>query len=1278
MAARSFIDPSKEHVMGLGKEDAVNLLNGLIYAELARLKLYANNVSVPFEVDIPDGGIDATLSGLEVKPMSDLLFKGQTYYQSKSGDSVGIADGGLRDIVFEETTPKTKRKLKPKIKSIAEKDGNLVLFLPGISKPKVEEAEENLLKIIKETVPSTNLQVRILQADNIVGILQPHFALRMLLMRGNTAFMGVPYDIWADEPSMSNHFEHDEKRDMQIDNIRSLLFDSSVNDVRVSGFPGNGKTRSVLQAVSVPELASQVLYFAKPSQALDSNNLQEIAYQDNLANIIIIDECDRISHAGALAIIGRSRSDLKLVTIYNEDGNQLTGDIKYVDLNTSEKLSEEAIKKILESYGPTGEDAGRWAQYCDGSPRMAHMIGENLRYNKSDILKNPGYDEAMELCISNRDQIDSDAFTRRKRVLMWLSLFTKFGWSQAHSNERLFILTKIMRFENLSEGDIEEVIQQLKSRKILQGDKTLYISPRLLQVRAWKWWWEKYSHTFDIEKFWEEQDIDNNMIEVGKDLETWFNDMFQYAAEAPGAAEVVKKLLTPGGPLDSEEQLVSAINSNFFLKLTEANPADSLALISRWMRNKEDRDLEMMTIDRQKLVRQLEAMAVWRPHFVEATRLLLRLARTEINHTYSNNSEGVFSDMFSNGYGKVAVTEAAPSERLIVLQEALSSSNQKEVVLAIRAIYKSLEMDQFTKFVGAEIQGLKREPNLWMPKNWGELWDAAKNTWDLLVVRIPTLEGEALEKACGVVTDRVRGLLRVTRDNQKYLEDFISLVDRGFIPYEEALKTVSLIIRYEDSKLGDDIKIKLKEFYISLEGDDISGNLKRYVGTNVMEDWWGDDGEKEEETQKKLETIAQATLADPSLLTKNTWLFTIEAKNGYRFGLALASLDNTFRILPKLLEQQKKSTGDKSSVFLLSGYMQGIQKRDITMTHDLIDSFKTDEYFLQYLIELIWRTELDEYTGKIILQLLREDKIDYREIAKFKLGAAVKNISDDLFNSWVENLLNRNDITAHTTAVDIFLSHYVFQMKKQLPKDLTKKLLSKKTLGSQANRQISHDIEWDWSQVATRYIEQYPEDVDYLINFLVKYYGKKKSIFESHHEAAMVLTKLARLKPKMIWDKVATEISKGRYFDTYSLESWLQGEVTFGEGRNPGAIRLLDKEMLLSWIDTDPVTRAPLVARMIPHDFGFNSEPNKSSWLRIILDKYGTDRTVINAINANLWSGGYSGPSSQHYAAKLEDIKRFKSLNQESVNIQNWSNDYISGLEQRVEDAKIREERDRF
>ncbi|MCV6070280.1 hypothetical protein OFP26_32385, partial [Escherichia coli] len=86
----------------------------------------------------------------------------------------------------------------------------------------------------------------------------------------------------------------------------------------------------------------------------------------------------------------------------------------------------------------------------------------------------------------------------------------------------------------------------------------------------------------------------------------------------------------------------------------------------------------------------LERIGVWRELFPGAARLLLALGEAE-NETWGNNASGVFADFFSLMYGRVASTEAPPSERFPVLQEASASPSAERQLLALRALKKALQ-----------------------------------------------------------------------------------------------------------------------------------------------------------------------------------------------------------------------------------------------------------------------------------------------------------------------------------------------------------------------------------------------------------------------------------------------------------------------------------------------------------------------------------------------------------------------------------------------------------
>jgi len=137
-------------IKALDSKSAVKLLHKLIYAEAKRLSIPSDVISVPYEVDTPDGGIDAVFKSGQSFDGSELIFEGNAYYQVKSG-KISFTESGLLDVLCVSKKKKSAtRNLKPKVKQIAEENGTLVLFFTGQSSPKAENAIKNAEKIIKE------------------------------------------------------------------------------------------------------------------------------------------------------------------------------------------------------------------------------------------------------------------------------------------------------------------------------------------------------------------------------------------------------------------------------------------------------------------------------------------------------------------------------------------------------------------------------------------------------------------------------------------------------------------------------------------------------------------------------------------------------------------------------------------------------------------------------------------------------------------------------------------------------------------------------------------------------------------------------------------------------------------------------------------------------------------------------------------------------------------------------------------------------------------------
>ncbi len=1257
----------------LSDKEAVILLHKLIYAEVRKLSISTELISVPYEVDTPDGGIDAVVKTGQPIEGSELIFEGDTYYQVKSG-RVTFTEKGMEDVLCEEKNKDIpERALKPKVQQIIEGGGTLVLFLTGQSAPRVDDALLNAKNVIEQRLPSSSPSIRIVQLENILAILNSCLPLRLSLLK-IPDFTGLTHDEWSGLSSMYNYFEEDERRLGVIGNVRTLAGSSEPSDriIRVIGYPGVGKTRSVLEALREDNLAPLVVYFDKPSIARDTSFITQLVRNENEA-IVVIDECDPLSHAQFVNAVAGAKSNIKLITIYNEDWRDADKTFRLVDMNENERLATESIVAIIKDYGVPDDIARRWESYCEGSPRAAHMIAINLQRSADNIWEDPGYDRAMERILADTDKIDSDTFKMSKTIISWLALFHKFGWSRSFADERKFILYKIMENTGYSENDIDSVVNELRKRKVLQGDKTLYISPRLLHIRAWVWWWEQNGDNFDLNDM-KSVTFNGETVTMTSELYGWYTQMFEYAREVQGASEVVQTLLSLDGPLASEPGLTEALGGNFFSGLAIADPENALLLLESWFNGKTDDELRAAAFDRMSLVRSLEGIAVWKDLFVRSAELMLRLAATEENHTYSNNSEGTFANLFSNGYGKVASTEAHPSDRLPVLRRALESGDDRKQLMAIKAIDQGLESSHFTKVMGAETQGLRAEPELWMPITNGELWDVFRNIWNLLLEFLPNLSDELKTEATRVLSGNIRDLVLHTGHGEQYMEDYTSLVKKSIVLPGDAVDLVNAMLRFDRERVNKDALNLVKELAEHLEGDDLTSRLKRYIAHNSPDDWWGGD-EDVKKSEVKVAKLVQGIVANPSTLDANDWLFTREAQNGYRLGRGVGSVDVSNSLIGNLLRLQKTSDekhGEDAAFAFVAGYLASLYQRDVTEWQNTLNYIYDNGDLERWYAEASWRSHLDNHNAERILIQLKNGVIDFEQMSIFRYGAMTNGLSPAVFNRWIEHLLCVNTLDSVAIAIDLYASYYIHQEKRSLPVDLTRRVITSPALRNKDGN-IARRIDYDWAMIAEGFIEQNPAHALELFSFLVSNFDEEKTIFGSYGGYVKgVMNKIVTIDPDETWRQVSNYLEKEDR--GWRLEmSWLGGGASFGDD-NDGAIVLFPKDAVLAWVDEEPEKkRANKIAYIMPHDY--DHAESEDSWYAVILDRYGSDKSVMNSVTANFGTEGFSGPSSLHYASKVEKVKRFGEIHKESPNIQAWVSMIVAQLSARVQQAREEEER---
>ena len=993
--------------------------------------------------------------------------------------------------------------------------------------------------------------------------------------------------------------------------------------------------------------------------------MREILREDSqFSAIVVIDECDPSNSADFWDKLRHRGPRIKLVTIYNEHEVR-AGGITYHD---TPSLNDDQIRSIIQEHIPiSNAEADRWGELCGGSPRVAHVIGENLVNHPEDLLKPPGTVAVWERYIAVGDDPNGEKTQHRRLVLQHLALFKRFGYERVLAKEAQAIAKKIEEANrDITSHEFENIIYELRERRVLQGESTLYITPKALQIWLWTQWWERHYRLFDLEDFTE--GLDPKLVE-------WFYDMFVYAAESEAALEIVKKLLGPNGPFHNNEYLKTRLGSRFFIALTEADPKSALKCLMHTIGTWDKDALFQFTTGRRNIVWALEKIAMQRALFVDAARLLLALGEAE-NEGWSNNASGVFAKLFSPGRGRVTPTEAAPAERLPVLKEAFESGSKERRLLALKACHEGLEFDHFSGMSGAEYQGLRKDADFWEPKTSGELFDAYRQVWQLLSEQLTCLPEDEREAATDVLLQHASRLARRPNLSDTVLDTIQMLSDQAYVDNRLLIKTVVEFLRRNGKDLPDDIRQRWESLRDELVGSDFHSMMQRYVGMNLPIDAFDENENYLEEGHPQIHTLAQQAVEEQHLLQSELpWLVTIDAKNGYAFGYQLGKKDDGFGMLPTFLEAQRNA-GENTSAFFLGGYFRAVFEKDKAQWEEHLDALVEDTNLNVLIPDITYRSGITDRAGLRLLKLAEAGVIPISAFSSFYDNRVKDNLSDKVFNKWIRFLLSCSDNSAGPIALKLY--YFYYDHNKQgptLPCKLTFQLLVHPALfenlrSNQMNSMTGHF----WPGIAKAFLNRYPEKGLAFVERIIPHFGKKGTIFGTFNtEVFSVLTELTKRHPEQVWKHVSKRLEEYDFF----LEKWLKAgdsKKSFSTTEEKGALTFIPREKIWEWIDGDVENRAWNFAyKLVPKTLSADEWPN--SIVRAFLTRYGDREDVRRNLRANYGTDMWEGLRSLHYEAKRDKFLRIQ-VNENDKNVKQWLDEYIQQLEEDIEHARIDEERE--
>ncbi len=1250
---------TKENLEHLSPEEAVAFFRELLWAEAGRTKVALSKIRISSWVDVPDGGIDAVVESNPLVP-SDLIKEEQTGYQIKAGTSFKPwQDAQIKKELFGTKVP-SKENLGSSIRNYLDNNGTYVLvcFKQDFANNQHRQAVEAIKYYFKQCgYPSPKVEVW--GQSNLLGYLKlfPSLALRIT---GRDTLRFQTHHSWSQDAEMRKPYVIGQEQKDRLVSIQEELrrISEEAIHIRIYGDPGIGKTRLVLEATREEDLQSLVVY-SSAAGFRDSELMNEILKGDNLFSVILVlDECDKEARAYIWDKLKYRGSRIKLISIYNES-DETTGNISYFD---TPPLQEELVSSIIQEYGIAKDQADRWAQLCSGSPRVAHVIGLNLKNNPEDLLKSLDTANIWDRYTVGGDDPNSQQVQQRRTVLRYLALFKRFGFGSPVFVEARAIAGLIAQTDSLiTWGRFQEIIKELREMRVLQGENTLYITPKALHIYLWIDWWETYGTGFNMDDF---------SKYLPEPLKEWFYEMFKYAAESQAASRVVQSLLGESGPFNNYTYLKTKLGANFFLALAEADPEAALERLKTTIGTWRKESLLEFTTGRREVIWALERIAIHRQLFPDAARLLLALGEAE-NETWSNNASGVFADLFSPAPGRVATTKAPPEERFPILKEAIESPSKEQRLLALNACSVALRSGHFMRMIGSEYQGL-RELKLWTPKTWGEIFDAYRRVWGLLKDKLDSMEEDEQQKAIHVLLEHVRGLGADHNLFDMVIDTVSQLAGKSYVRKEDLLKTIVQILHYERERLPQEKLQRWEKLRDKLIGTDYSSLLRRYVGMDLLEDHFDDKGEYIDQAQPRIEELAQQAIDNIELVEMNVeWLVITETQNCARFGYELGSRDKGFSLLPSLLEAQKKA-GKSNNITFLGGYFRVLFERNQQKWETQLNQLTSDPELNKLVAELTWRSGL---TDKSVLRMLELIKKGISDKSHFQmLRGNIRGLSIRTITTLAEFLLGCNDAYSISILLQLYDSYYMRgESKPSLPEQITFKMLTHPSLigKNEPYRRNTMD-EFNWSLVANKFIDNHPVRSLELAENMLEHFEEEGSIVNTYSKHVMeILDGITSRYPLEVWELITKFIGPPMDTRAWHMTRWLRGSDLFDN--TEGSLKMIPLNKIWEWVEKDIEKRARYLARFVPNRL-FREE-GKICLAREVLCRYGNCEDVRHSFAGNYLTEGWSGPASLHYETKKQQLLDFKK-DEDNPNVKLWIDEYVASLEKDIEREKISEERE--
>jgi hypothetical protein len=1250
----SIFTPDIERLGKLKIQEATEVFGRLLWCEAARLGLI--NIVVSGDVNSADGGIDAKAELVGGKGRHTF------HYQIKTGTSFKPwQPAAITKELFGDASARPSRSmLGPAVRRCMNQGGTYVMLALGHDL--LAENHSLAVELISEAFRSCgymNPRVQVWGSRQVANMLERYPSLCLDLgAKGDLRFQTV--SSWAMNGDMTHELSLGAAQEQFISKLQALMLGPDVQHARIVGEPGIGKTRLVLEAIQTQRtLAAKAIYVPNAELFQGSKLFFELLKEDReYSAVLVVDECDDDERASIFrALKGRTR--IKLITI--DHGPETSAD-SLMEVLKFPPLDDAQIEAILRHYIGKSAHACNWVSWCEGSARVAHAVGDNLKRNPSDILKSPAVVPIWERFVLGYSRSSGEAADRLMTIVRHIALFRKFGARRPVAAEAEYIAQLAGRINPaITRGAFDLAVDKLAERRILQGSHTLRLVPRALHVHLWKQWWQIHGSSVDLAAL-----ID----EMPETLRKWFLDMMIYSNGVPSAQAAIKDVLGANdGPFTSRGFVATKSGSQFLRVMAEADPAATLAVLQRTVGTAKRMELKRFGDGRQNLVRALEKIAVWPQHFAPAARLLAHLCFGE-STTYSNNAKGTLIGLFVLRGG---ATQATPLDRLAVAQELVNDADDFTRRLGLELLKVFLTDKSRTRVIGVEYQGLAPEIEFWKPKLWSDLFDPRKIALRGLLASTKPRDPEWQTALSEVIIEGADDLLL-----SKEASDWAISVLRDHLDFPSGNRQAlfrQLINRVKHPYNGTppNVTKALGEILDATGTGSFSTRFDRFVTYDIHEENYSRSSSGEyiesDVPMKRVKTLAEEFVGSSAI--RGEGLEIVMRSRGQRassFGRFVASISSEIVNLDDEIFKCAETLNDDVGNFFLSGYLEKIKSSYGARWEAHALRLLADENPATWKIRAVVFSGFSPKVTERLLDLFAAGSVHASYFRNIGWNLGETDLTSDQVQSICSRLETSGAPEAARMAVEIISSRFARKNTDCSSELLWSLLMNPKVFEGHDDQMTSYY----WKTLAAAFRTRHPErDLELLAGILnvhcntysVHFYS---GVFE-------MVAEISKVHSKDSWPLIGHVLETSEA--SWTLANWL-GESYRAEYPPEGVARaflpidVFDPEQILCWL-SEKRSRSELIMQAIPKSLeqGVGGE-----LARGFIDCFGARSVEARDLMGYFEGGTRWGPDSDYYAKQRDKARIW--IDGASPAVREWISEWIDYLSNRIDRARIVEERE--